>query len=101
MERTRGDSEIVDKASNPPKKPCVSLPTRVDKYVRTGECGRDGLSDGDSLSLPGFKDCELSPRASAVSMVFPEDAAARSDGGALAGTRAHAAEDTSRRRSPV
>src|ERR1700704_1981561 len=101
MEGTRGDTEIVDKASDPSKRPCVSLPARVDKHVRTGKCGRDGLSGGDSLSLPGFTDRELSPRASAVSVVFREDAFARGDGGALAGTRADAAEDTSTRRSSL
>src|SRR2546422_7718519 len=101
MEGTHGDTEIVDEASHPSKRPCVSLPARVDKYVRTGKCRRDGSSGGDSLSLPGFEDCELSPRASAFSVVFREDAFAGSDGGPLAGTRAGAAEDTAARRSSV
>src|SRR6266478_8463137 len=33
MEGTHCDTEIVDEASNPSKRPCVSLPARVDKYV--------------------------------------------------------------------
>src|SRR5712664_3305091 len=93
MEGTYWDIEIVDEASNPSKRPCVSLPAPVDMYVRTRKCGRDGLSDRNSVSLPGFEDCELSPRASAVSLVLPEDAVAGGDGGPDTRTSANAAQD--------
>jgi len=96
-----GAAKVVDDASHSSERLRVPLPPAVDGYVRTGERGRDAFSSGNMLPFSRFEGSEFSAGASAVPLVFREDAAARGDGWADPRARADEAEDAAARRSSI